>query len=121
MARGCPRRRWVRRPFHRKAGERNMVAYKTLDQLDVAGKRVLMRVDLNVPMQDGKVSDATRIERLVPTIEALTKAGARVVLISHFGRPQGKAGRRGLPGPADRAAEPGAGRPQDRLRRDRHR
>jgi phosphoglycerate kinase len=67
-----------------------MVAYKTLDQLEVAGKRVLVRVDLNVPMQDGKVSDATRIERLVPTIEALAKAGGRVVLLSHFGRPQGK-------------------------------
>jgi phosphoglycerate kinase len=67
-----------------------MVAYKTLDQLDVAGKRVLVRVDLNVPMQDGEVSDATRIDRLVPTIEALTKAGARVVLLSHFGRPKGK-------------------------------
>ena len=67
-----------------------MVAYKTLDQLEVAGKRVLVRVDLNVPMQDGKVSDATRIERLVPTIEALAKAGARVVLLSHFGRPKGK-------------------------------
>jgi len=67
-----------------------MVAYKTLDQLDVAGKRVLVRVDLNVPMQDGKVSDATRIERLVPTILALTKAGGRVVLLSHFGRPKGK-------------------------------
>ena len=67
-----------------------MVAYKTLDQLDVAGKRVLVRVDLNVPMQDGVVSDATRIERLVPTIDALTKAGGRVVLLSHFGRPKGK-------------------------------
>ena len=67
-----------------------MVAYKTLDQLEVAGKRVLVRVDLNVPMQDGKVSDATRIERLVPTIEALAKAGGRVVLLSHFGRPKGK-------------------------------
>ncbi|GGF22072.1 phosphoglycerate kinase [Aliidongia dinghuensis] len=67
-----------------------MVAYKTLDQLDVAGKRVLVRVDLNVPMQDGKVTDATRIERLVPTIEQLAKAGARVVLLSHFGRPKGR-------------------------------
>ncbi len=67
-----------------------MVAYKTLNDLDVAGKRVLVRVDLNVPMQDGKVSDATRIERLVPTITQLSKAGARIVLLSHFGRPKGK-------------------------------
>ncbi len=67
-----------------------MVAYKTLDQLDVAGKRVLVRVDLNVPMHNGVVSDATRINRLVPTIQYLIDAGARVVLISHFGRPKGK-------------------------------
>jgi len=74
----------------RSGGKLTMAAYKTLNQLVVAGKRVLMRVDLNVPMQDGKVSDATRIERLVPTIEQLSKAGAKVVLISHFGRPKGK-------------------------------
>ncbi|HTH96258.1 MAG TPA: phosphoglycerate kinase [Stellaceae bacterium] len=67
-----------------------MVAFKTLDQLDVAGKRVLVRVDLNVPMQDGKVSDTTRIERLVPTIKTLADRNAKVVLMSHFGRPKGK-------------------------------
>ena len=67
-----------------------MVAYKTLNDLDVAGRRVLVRVDLNVPMQDGKVSDATRIDRLVPTIKQLSKGGARIVLLSHFGRPKGK-------------------------------
>jgi len=67
-----------------------MVAFKTLDSLSVEGKRVLVRVDLNVPMHDGKVSDATRIERLVPTIRHLSAAGAKVILLSHFGRPKGK-------------------------------
>jgi phosphoglycerate kinase len=67
-----------------------MAAYKTLNDLDVSGKRVLVRVDLNVPMQEGKVADATRIDRLVPTIQALAQAGGRVVLLSHFGRPKGK-------------------------------
>ena len=66
-----------------------MLAYKTLNDLQVSGKRVLLRVDLNVPMQNGKVADATRIERLVPTIEYLAAAGARIVLLSHFGRPKG--------------------------------
>jgi phosphoglycerate kinase len=71
-------------------GSTGMLAYKTLNDLQIAGKRVLLRVDLNVPMQDGKVADATRIERLVPTIEYLAAAGARIVLLSHFGRPNGK-------------------------------
>jgi phosphoglycerate kinase len=67
-----------------------MTRFRTLDDLDVAGKRVLLRADLNVPMQDGKVSDATRIERLVPTIEELAGKRAKVVVMSHFGRPKGK-------------------------------
>jgi phosphoglycerate kinase len=67
-----------------------MPVFKTLDQLDVAGKRVLVRVDLNVPMADGRVTDPTRIDRLVPTVQALVGRGARVVLLSHFGRPKGK-------------------------------
>src|SRR6266851_4024784 len=67
-----------------------MTRYRTLDDLDVAGKRVLLRADLNVPMQDGKVSDATRIERLAPTIEELVAKRAKVVVMSHFGRPKGK-------------------------------
>jgi phosphoglycerate kinase len=67
-----------------------MPQFNTLDDLDLNGKRVLLRADLNVPMQDGRVTDATRIERLAPTIEALVAKGARVVVLSHFGRPKGK-------------------------------
>lgn len=66
-----------------------MSGFRTLDQIgDVAGKRVLVRVDLNVPMKDGEVADATRIERIAPTIMELSKNGARVVLLAHFGRPK---------------------------------
>src|SRR5260221_13328975 len=69
--------------------ESAMPRFRTLDDLDVAGKRVLLRADLNVPLKDGKVTDATRIERLAPTIEALLQKGARVVVMSHLGRPKG--------------------------------
>jgi len=64
--------------------------FATIDQVDVTGKRVLVRADLNVPMKDGKVQDATRIERLAPTIAELADRGARVIVMSHFGRPKGK-------------------------------
>jgi phosphoglycerate kinase len=67
-----------------------MTRFRTLDDLDVAGKRVLLRADLNVPMQEGRVSDATRIERLTPTILELVGKRAKVVVMSHFGRPKGK-------------------------------
>jgi len=67
-----------------------MSAFQTLDDFDPAGKRVLLRCDLNVPMSEGKVTDGTRLERLVPTISALTERGARVLLASHFGRPKGQ-------------------------------
>ncbi len=63
---------------------------KTLDNLAVAGQRVLLRADLNVPMQDGKVSDTTRLERLIPTIRELSAGGAMVIICSHFDRPKGK-------------------------------
>lgn len=65
-------------------------SFKTLDELDLSGKRVLLRADLNVPVADGQVSDATRIERLVPTIREIVKHDAKVILLSHFGRPKGK-------------------------------
>jgi len=66
---------------------------RTLKNLDVKGKTVLCRVDLNVPIIQGKVEDATRITKIIPTIENLTKRGARVVLLSHFGRPKGEYNR----------------------------
>ena len=65
-----------------------MVRFRILEDLDVDNKTVLLRADLNVPVKDGVVTDATRIERLAPTIEALIAAGARVVVMSHFGRPK---------------------------------
>lgn len=63
---------------------------QTLDNAKVAGQRVLLRADLNVPMQNGKVADATRLERLVPTIKELAEKGAKVIVLSHFDRPKGK-------------------------------
>jgi len=66
-----------------------MARFRTLDDVDVAGKRVLLRVDLNVPMQDGKVTDMTRIERLAPTIAELVERRAKTIVMSHFGRPKG--------------------------------
>jgi len=66
-----------------------MSQFKTIDDLDVTGKTVLVRADLNVPMQDGKVSDTTRLDRLAPTLTELMSKGAKVVVLSHFGRPKG--------------------------------
>ncbi len=67
-----------------------MTTFRTLDDLDVAGKRVLVRADLNVPMKDGVVTDTSRIDRQAPTISELAKKGARVIVCSHFDRPKGK-------------------------------
>jgi phosphoglycerate kinase len=66
------------------------MSFRTLDNVDVAGKRVLLRADLNVPVRDGKISDLTRIERLTPTIRELIGKGAKVIVCSHFDRPRGK-------------------------------
>jgi phosphoglycerate kinase len=66
-----------------------MTAFHTLDDAQVAGKRVLVRVDLNVPMDQGRVSDATRLDRILPTLRELSSKGAKVVLLAHFGRPKG--------------------------------
>src|SRR5262245_2473578 len=66
-----------------------MSAFRTLDQADLRGKRVLLRVDLNVPMENGAVSDATRIERVAPTIREIADKGGKVILLSHLGRPKG--------------------------------
>ena len=66
------------------------MSFRTLDGVDVAGKRVLVRADLNVPVRDGKITDRTRLERLTPTIRELADKGAKVIVCSHFDRPKGK-------------------------------
>ena len=66
-----------------------MSSFRTLDDVDVRGKRVLMRVDFNVPADNGTVEDATRIERMAPTVREIADKGGKVILVSHFGRPKG--------------------------------
>ncbi len=88
-----------------------MSTFKTIDDLDVEGKRVLVRCDLNVPMKDGRVTDATRIERSLPTIDDLLSAGAGVIVMSHFGRPKGQV-------VADMSLKPVAGALAEALGRD---
>jgi len=67
-----------------------MTSFRTIDDLDVAGKRVLVRADLNVPMKEGKVTNTTRIDRTVPTLLELADKGAKVIVLSHLGRPDGQ-------------------------------
>ena len=67
-----------------------MQQFRTLDHVDVKGKRVLMRVDLNVPVENGVVTDATRIERMASAITEIADKDAKVILLSHFGRPKGR-------------------------------
>ena len=66
------------------------MAWKTLDDMDLAGKRVLTRVDINVPVEAGRVTDATRIERIVPTVTDILAKGGTPILLAHFGRPKGQ-------------------------------
>ncbi len=66
-----------------------MASFKNLDDIEIAGKRILVRVDLNVPMADGQVSDATRILRVLPTINEIADKDGKVILLAHFGRPKG--------------------------------
>ena len=66
------------------------MAWKTLDEMDLAGKVVLVRVDINVPVENGVVTDATRIEKIVPTLRDIMEKGGKPVLLAHFGRPKGK-------------------------------
>ncbi len=66
------------------------MGWKTLDDMDLAGKVVLVRVDINVPMEDGAVTDATRMERIKPTIDDIVTKGGKPVMLAHFGRPKGQ-------------------------------
>src|SRR5947209_12028709 len=70
--------------------EASMKQFRTLDDVDVKGKRVLLRVDLNVPTENGRVTDATRLQRVAPTITELSGKDAKVILLAHFGRPKGR-------------------------------
>src|ERR1700726_2769275 len=70
--------------------------FRTLDDVDVKGKRVLLRVDLNVPMENGRVTDATRLERVAPTITEISDKGGKVILLAHFGRPKGRDAKESL-------------------------
>ena len=87
-----------------------MTSFRSLDNADVKGKRVLVRVDFNVPMENGEVTDATRIERAAPTIREIADKGGKVILLSHFGRPKGREPRDSLE-PVAAAAAGVIGRP----------
>ncbi len=82
-----------------------MSAFRTLDDVNVKGKRVLLRVDLNVPMDNGVVTDATRIERVLPTILEIADHGGKVIMLAHFGRPKGRDPKDSLKPVAEEAAK----------------
>src|SRR6187455_241753 len=79
--------------------------FRTLDDVDVKSKRVLLRVDLNVPMENGRVTDATRLERVAPTITEISDKGGKVILLAHFGRPKGRDAKDSLKPVAAKLAE----------------
>ena len=66
------------------------MGWKTLDDMDFAGKRALVRVDINVPVDKGVVTDTSRIERIIPTVDDIHAQGGKVILLAHFDRPKGK-------------------------------
>ncbi len=82
-----------------------MTEFRTLDDADLSGRRVLVRVDLNVPTENGRVTDATRIERILPTIREIASKGGKVILLAHFGRPKGRDPKESLAPIAQAVAE----------------
>ncbi|HNC01257.1 MAG TPA: phosphoglycerate kinase, partial [Leptospiraceae bacterium] len=82
-----------------------------IENVDVKGKRVFLRVDFNVPLENGKVSDKTRIEKTLPTIELLLNRGAKLIVASHLGRPDGKVDSRYSMKPVQEAFEAILGKP----------
>src|SRR5260221_1193791 len=82
-----------------------MNKFRTLDDVDVRAKRVLVRVDLNVPMEQGRVTDATRLERIAPTITEISGKRGRAILLAHFGRPKGRDAKDSLKPVADALAQ----------------
>ena len=88
-----------------------MSTFRTLDTAEIKGTRVLIRVDLNVPMKDGMVSDDTRIRAILPTVRDVTKRGGKAILLAHFGRPKGERVADMSLGPVVPALETLLGRP----------
>src|SRR2546423_13984023 len=79
---------WILRLRWESSSEGSMSSLRTLDGVEVRGKRVLIRCDFNVPVEDGKVTDRTRITRSAPTVREIADEGGKAILISHFGRPK---------------------------------
>ena len=82
-----------------------MTDFRTLDDAEVGGKRVLLRLDLNVPTENGQVTDATRLQRVTPTVLEISDKGGKVILLSHFGRPKERDAKNSLKPVAARLSE----------------